>query len=137
MNEETKQHIRAAIALGASIDTTARLCEVSPSEIADERQRDAHWDRSLAQAEAGLEIRYLHHIHAACKRDKTAKLSVWWLERRWPERYARRAGTITKQQLQEFIERLAAIVATELDDPAALERVADSLANVPLPETKV
>jgi hypothetical protein len=48
---------------------------------------------------------------------KNWRVSMWWLERRAPERYGRRGPeVVTKRQMKTFVEGLANAIAQDVHD---------------------
>ncbi len=53
----------------------------------------------------------MQNLRNAARDEKHWRASVWWLERRSPERYGRRSpDAISSEQLREVIEQLAEVI---------------------------
>jgi hypothetical protein len=63
-------------------------------------------------------------VWEAIKDVKNWKASVWWLERRYPERYGgRTAGVVTARQLKAFVGMLFDVLDEELCEAELRERL--------------
>jgi hypothetical protein len=68
-------------------------------------------------------------VQQAAREQKQWRASLWWLERRAPDRYARRdAGTVTRRELGRFLHAVAGGIAAEVRDEDDRRRVLDRLA---------
>lgn len=78
----------------------------------------------LQQAEGQHELVYLRNIQAAAKKEQHWRAAAWMLERRYPERYAKRSpGTITVEQIVDLLAQFAEIVVQELPNGDDQHRV--------------
>ena len=58
--------------------------------------RDADFAAEVRRAEAPVELSHMRNVQNAAQDGKNWRASVWWLERRSPERFGPRgAGTVT------------------------------------------
>jgi len=73
----------------------------------------------------------MRNLQNAAKDEKHWRASVWWLERRAPDRYARRApDAISESQLQEFVEKLADVIVAEIASQDDRQRLLASLSRI-------
>ena len=94
-------------------------------------QLDVGFRKQLLRAEATPEFNHMRNLYNAAKDEKHWRASVWWLERRSPERYARRApGAITPTQLQQVIEALTGAIAGEVNNSQDRQRVLARLVQI-------
>ena len=94
-------------------------------------RRDAKFAAQLSRAEATAELSHMRNLQNAAKDEKHWRASVWWLERRAPERYARRAAdAISTAQLQAFVEELADVLVAEITSPSDRQRLLTRLSQI-------
>jgi len=77
----------------------------------------------------------MQNLRNAARDEKHWRASVWWLERRAPERYGRRApDAISADQLRQVIEQLAEVivegVASQSEREQLLDRFTEIASNV-------
>ncbi len=123
MTPEIKRQLTALFAIGCDIETAADFCGVVVADVLSELERDAAWQYDLKRAVAGFEIQHLQKLQAAARDEKNWKLSQWWLEGRWPERYARKADVVTTTELTKFVATIGEIVGDEITDDELRDRV--------------
>jgi hypothetical protein len=124
---ETKQQLAALLQLGCGRETAAAFCGVDSCEVEREIESDSDLLREIRRSEARFEVAHLRKLQKAAEGEKNWRISVWWLERRWPERYARKAHAITIQQLEQFTDNLAEVLTDDLDDDHCREQIARRL----------
>ena len=112
--------LAAAKYVGCSLADLRRAMRNVPQFAADVRR-----------SEAVVEMTHMGNVRNAARDDKHWRASVWWLERRAPERYGRRdAGVVTTQQIESFVDQLVAAVAEEIHDEGDRERLLGRLNRV-------
>jgi len=78
--------------------------------------RDHAFAAHVRRTEAGCELGHMRTVQEATKEVKNWRASVWWMERRAPERFGPRgAGEVTLRQLDEFLNVVADIVCDEIE----------------------
>jgi transposase len=96
MTEEAKAKIVKTVRLGVWPDRAAEMHGIRPGTMRKERKRDAEFataiKRAEAEAEAAVHSNILRHM------DKQWTAAAWMLERRWPERWAKREVVINTTQ---------------------------------------
>ncbi len=119
------------ISMGCDRETACNYLGKTAVELRAELQRDNAFRRQLLRAEATPEFSHTRNLYNAAKDEKHWRASVWWLERRAPERYAKRAPeSITAAQLREVIEELTDVIISEVNDPQDRRRVLARLVQI-------
>lgn len=92
MTPEVVDAILRAVGLGLWPDRAAQMNGIPPTTMRSMRKRDPAFASALekaeAKAEANIHSRILRHM------DKQWTACAWMLERRWPERYAKREEVV-------------------------------------------
>ena len=97
----TEATMSAILSIGCDRETAANYTNCSLSDIRREMLRDVAFAAEVLQAEAASELAHMRNVQNAAGENKNWRASVWWLERRSPERFGRRnAETITTRQLK-------------------------------------
>ena len=130
LDNDTKNHLIALLQNGCERDTAAHFCGLSAADVQQAIDGDEVWRRDVLRAEAAYEFRHLQKLQQAAGDSKNWRISVWCLESRWPERYARRAFTVAPQQLRQFVDQLAGVLNDEVSDVDCRERVLNKLATL-------
>ncbi len=128
MTPETKRQLAALLAIGCDIEKSADFCGVVVADLLSELETDVAWQYDLKRAVAGFEIQHLQKLQAASRDEKNWKLSQWWLEGRWPDRYARKADVVTTSELTKFVATIGEILGDEITDNELRDRVLAKLA---------
>jgi len=140
LTDEQKDHVCGILSTGCDRQTAATAVGCSPTDISRAIQQDELFAERVRRAEATAELHHMRNVHTAARDEKHWRASVWWLERRSPEHYARREpGTVTIPQLQAFVTTLSdALLEVVHDDAtrkrlvARLDQLAHSLEESPL-----
>ena len=115
LDQTKKDVIAALLAVGCSRWTAARYVGCSRSTIANAARRDPEFDAQLRQAKAQAEVGLLKNIRAAAQKEQHWRAAAWALERRYPEKYARRGPqVITVDQIAQLLSQFADIVVEEV-----------------------
>jgi hypothetical protein len=128
LTDEQKGQIYGILSVGCDRQTAANFVGCSLAAIRQTMQRDPAFADGVCRAEAGAELNHMRNVQQAAKDEKHWRASVWWLERRAPERYGPRGpGAIQSRQLKAFIEILSGILCDEVRDAAERQRILDRL----------
>lgn len=128
LTDEQMDQICSILGSGCDRETAAGVVECSAVDIARAIAESPQFAMRVRRAEATAEFRHMQNILNATKDGKYWRASVWWLERRSPERYARRpAGAITPRQLEQAVVAWNDMLQQKFDSPADQERVTDCL----------
>ena len=106
MTEENIEKILKTVALGMWPDRAADMHGISKSAMRQHKRRNPDFvtalKRAEAQAEAAIQGKILRHM------DKQWTAAAWMLERRWPERWAKREVVIpaNKDDARAFLEQV-------------------------------
>jgi hypothetical protein len=124
LTEEQKDQICAILAYGCDRETAAGIVECTVVDIGSEITNDPGFAINVRRAEATAELRHMQNILNATKDGKYWRASVWWLERRSPERFGRRsAETITPKQLEQALVAWNEVITCEFPTSEERKRV--------------
>ena len=122
MTDEAKAKIVKAVRLGLWPDRAAEMHGIKPGTMRKERKLDQEFSTALkeaeAQAEASVHGKMLRHM------DKQWTACAWMLERRWPQRWAKReivdvgAGSDAKRLLEQ-IQTMRHVSQMPTEEPPA------------------
>ena len=125
---EQKAQVCAIAAVGCDRQIAAHYLGCRPEDLRGELERDTSFANDLVQAEAQAELGHMRNVKQAAAEEKNWRASVWWLERRAPDRYARRdAGAMSATQIQRFIESLSTLIAEEVRHAPDRDRLLERL----------
>ncbi|WP_146445271.1 hypothetical protein [Botrimarina colliarenosi] len=128
MSAEQKREAVLIVSVGCDRETAARYVGCRLEQLNEELANDGSFAAELRHAEAGSELTHMRNIQQAARDERHWRASVWWLERRLPERYARReAGSVTRRDLLRFLGSVASGVAAAVRNEEDRQRVLDSL----------
>lgn len=106
MTDEVKAKIVETVRLGMWPDRAAQMHGVNPGTMRKEKKRDEEFAATLKAAEAQAEdsvysriVRHMDDQWTAC---------AWMLERRWPERWAKRELPASSGEVRELAAQLRA-----------------------------
>jgi hypothetical protein len=117
LSNEQKQKVCLYLSAGCDRESAAKLVRCSLWDIRCAMQFDAAFGDEVRHAEGASELAHVRNVQNAAQDVKNWRASVWWLERRSPERFGRRAaGTVTTRQLKAFVAQLVAMVVEEMRD---------------------
>jgi len=134
LTSEQKAQVCAIAAVGCDRQIAARYLGCCLESLRTEIERDPSFARDLVQAEAQAELGHMRNVKQAAAEEKNWRASVWWLERRAPDRYARRdAGAMSVTQIQQFIASLSTIIAEEVRHAPDRERLLKRLQDLTPP----
>jgi hypothetical protein len=103
LTDEQKGRICGILSVGCDRQTAADFIGCSLTDIRRSMQHDSQFFADVRRAEAEVELKHMRNVQETARDKKDWRASVWWLERRSPERFARRAGAFTARQLKAFI----------------------------------
>ena len=128
LDEDKRREVCAILSMGGSRRLAARYVGCAHTTIRNTAERDPEFLAQLHQAEGQHELLYLRSIQSAAKKEQYWRAAAWVLERRYPERYAkRRPGTVTAAQIIELLGQFAEVIVQELPHGEDKQRVLDRL----------
>jgi hypothetical protein len=124
ISDEQKRQVLGVLSVGCDRQTAAHLVGCTIGQIAGLVRQDRRFAADMNRTEAAAEVNHMRAVHDAAKDAKNWRASVWWLERRAPERYGQRGtSVVTARQLKAFTEMFAEILIEEIHDSADRERL--------------
>jgi hypothetical protein len=124
LTDAQKNQICAVLSVGCDRETAAGVAECSILDIGRALEEDPQFVTRVRRAEATAEFRHMQNILNATNDGRYWRASVWWLEHRSPERFARRSpGAITPEQLKEALAMWNERVQQEFASPEELQRI--------------
>jgi hypothetical protein len=135
LTDEQRRSICTILSAGCDRETATNGVGCSLDELRREMTRNHEFAIEVRRAEAACELTHMQNVRSAAREDKNWRASVWWLERRAPERYGRRdAGVVTTRQLESFLSQLVSTITAEVHDDedrvrlvARLQQIVESL----------
>ena len=128
LDETKKLEIVALLTVGCSQRVAARYVGCAARTITRTAARDPVFAEKLRKAACNTEIGYLKNIQKAARKEQYWRAAAWALERMKPETYGPRApGVVTAQQIQLLMTQFAAVIVTELPNPADRQNVLKQL----------
>jgi len=119
------------VLIGCDRETASKYLGCTLGQLQGALRQDPQFAKQLARAEATPEFIHMRNLHNAAKDEKHWRVSVWWLERCAPERYARRnPDSISAAQLRQIIKQLANAIAGEVASRDDRQRLLARLANI-------
>jgi len=135
LTDAQKREVCAILSVGCDRLGAAKYVGCLWEQIRSAMLEDQQFAADIRRAEAGAELTHMRNVQSAARDEKHWRASVWWLERRSPERYGRRdAGAVTPRQLERVVDLLADVVSEEVSDAQdrlhlleRLQQITDSL----------
>jgi len=115
LDQYKRCEILAILSVGGSRRMAARYVGCSAKTIQNTAERDPEFAERLAHASQAAQIEYLRNIKNAAKKEQYWRAAAWALERLNPEEFgARSPQTITRQQAEQLLSRLAEILVADV-----------------------
>jgi hypothetical protein len=137
LSEEQQAQVCGILSVGCDRQTASDFLGCSLGDLRRAMRQNSTFAAQVRRAEARAELSHMQIVHESSSEKKNWRASIWWLERRSPERFARRAGAVTSRQLKAFVAILVDIFGDEIRDVedrqrvgARLNRVVDSLEQI-------
>jgi hypothetical protein len=124
LTDEQKGRICGVLAVGCDRITAANYVGCAVADIGHTMEHDPSFAANLLRTEAATEVAHMRNIQKMAEDPKNWRASVWWLERRAPERYGPRgAGELTLRQIGEFLDVVAQILCEEVFDEEIRQKI--------------
>lgn len=124
LSDEQKGRICGVLAVGCDRITAANYVGCAVGDIGHTMEHDPSFAANLLRTEAATEVAHMRNVQKMAEDPKNWRASVWWLERRAPERYGPRgAGKLTLRQIGEFLDTVAEILCDEVSDNELRQRI--------------
>ena len=95
---QQKDEFCAAISLGCDRETARKFQGWTQEQLSLAIDNDPKFHQKLQRAEATAELTHVRNLNSAAAEPKNWRVSVWWLERRWPQRYGKRHIRVLKEK---------------------------------------
>ncbi|MCI0335261.1 MAG: hypothetical protein L0228_18790 [Planctomycetes bacterium] len=130
LTDEQKGQVFGILSVGCDWQTAADFVGCSLAELRRAMQQDSAFAARVRRSEANVELMHMRIVQESATDKKNWRASIWWLERRSPERFARRAGVVTARQLKAFVSILVDIFSEEVRDAGDRQRLIASFNRV-------
>jgi hypothetical protein len=128
LTEENKRQFCSMLSAGCDRETVAKFVGCSLADFLRQMACDPPFAIEVRRSEAASEIVHLKNVQKAAKDERHWRASVWWLERRAPNRYApRHTRRVTPRQLESLINVLGAVLVEEVHHEGDRRRLAARL----------
>jgi hypothetical protein len=128
LTNEQKGRIYGILSVGCDRQTAADYIGCSLADIRSVMQHDSAFAKEVRRSEAEVEFNHMRNVQAIARDKKEWRASVWWLERRSPERFGRRtAGVVTARQLKTYIAVLSDLLHDVVPDFKERQAAVDQL----------
>jgi hypothetical protein len=124
LTDKQKRDTCAVLMVGCDRETAANYANCTLADFRRQLVYDREFAAEVRRAEAASEVTHMRNVQSAASDVKNWRASVWWLERRAPERYGRRdAGALTPGELKSFMAILVTMVIDEVRHADDLRRL--------------
>ncbi len=124
LSDEQKREAVLIASVGCDRETIAKYVGCGRDELDTALLLDRAFGCELRRAEAACELAHMRNLQQAGRDVRQWRASVWWLERRAPERYAKRdAGSVGRRDLVAFLRDVAGSIAAAVRNEDDRERV--------------
>jgi hypothetical protein len=124
LSRQQQDDICTALHVGCDRESAAKFARTTWAEVHAAMQADATFAARLRYEESLVELLHMTQLRKASEKEANWRISVWWLERLYPERYGPRgAGSIGPRELRKFMEQLGTVLIDEVHDVEDRERL--------------
>lgn len=124
LTPEQKAQVFGILSVGCDRETAANFVGCSLVDITRSMRNDTDFGTSVRRTEAACELYHMRNVHEAAKDEKNWRTSVWWLERKAPERFGpRSAGTVASRHLKAFIQMMGESLCEAIQNADDRDRV--------------
>lgn len=128
LNDEQKREAVLIASVGCDRETIAKYAGCGLDDLNTSLLVDKAFGKELRRAEAACELAHMRNLQQAGRDVRQWRASVWWLERRAPERYAKReAGSVGRRDLVAFLREVSSSLAAAVRHEDDRERVVAKL----------
>lgn len=128
LTDEQKRDVVLIASVGCDRETAAKYVGCRVEQLSGALAGDDGFANEVRRAEAGCELAHMRSVQQAARDEKHWRASVWWLERRLPERYAPRgADVIGRREMESFFTSVAESMAAEVNNEDDRRRVMEKL----------
>jgi hypothetical protein len=131
LTPEQKGQVFGILSVGCDRETAANFIGCSSADIGQAMRSDPAFAATVRRTEAAAEVNHMRNVQQAAKDEKNWRASVWWLERRSPDRFgSRSAGTVTTRNLKAFLEMLSGCLNEDVQNAEDRERILNRLQQI-------
>jgi hypothetical protein len=116
LDAQKRSEVCAILAMGGTRATAAEYVGCHPDTIRRTARREPEFADQISQAQSRHEMFHLRSINAAAGDTRYWRAAAWALEHIYPDRYARKAGSISPEQIQLILQELAESLLKHLPD---------------------
>ena len=91
LTQQQQRDVCLILSTGCDRLAAAKYVGCSPADLRRAMRNVPQFAADVRRNEAAIEMTHMRNVRNAARDDKHWRASVWWLERRAPERYGRRA----------------------------------------------
>lgn len=131
LTDDQRQQYCSLLMIGCDRDTASKYLGFTTQQLDEILQENAEFMRQALKAEGAAEFHQMKNLHEATKDAKQWRASVWWLERRAPARFARRAANaITATEWNSFLTAIVDAIVAEVTSEADRQRLIARIARL-------
>lgn len=128
LSDEQKREAVLIASVGCDRETVAKYAGCTLDDLNTALWVDRAFGRELRRAEAACELAHMRNLQQAGRDVRQWRASAWWLERRAPDRYAKRdAGSVGRRDLVAFLKEVSGRIAAAVRHEDDRERVVAEL----------
>jgi hypothetical protein len=118
LDQPAQSAICGILAVGGTFELAARYVGCSRKTIYNTANRDPEFREKLKQSQSGNELVFLNTIKEAGKQTKYWAAAKFALQHMYPERYARKPGTMHVKDVQDLVGQIVRAVVAVVPDVA-------------------
>ena len=128
LTEQQQREFVAVLATGCPAQTAAAAVGASLAELTATLRANREFAVQAARVEALLEVAHMKNIRHTSLHAHNWRASVWWLERRYPEKYARgNPQAVSPEVFRQLLRDVANAVNDEVGDERDRTRLTSRL----------
>jgi hypothetical protein len=116
LDESKRQKICGVLVVGGTYQLAARAVGCSRHTIRNTAKRDPAFAEMLQKAKANPELFFLNTIRQAALEPKYWPAAKWALQHMYPDRYSRKAWTMSIAEVKELVTQLVGSIVEVIPD---------------------
>jgi hypothetical protein len=123
-----RDNVCTILAIGGTRIAAARFVGCSVDDLDELMAHDPEFARELDKATGNAEALQLKNLAEAAHDNKDWRASAWLLERRFPQRYARRPPAAAAQErLERVLDSFIDLIVSQIADAGLRQQILDQL----------